>query len=89
MPFESVVVHSVDQLERFRDTLLAQREALEAAYDTLNTECSQQEENWCDPQYTYLRECIDEYYRQSKAQLSQLEHSTAYITNLIEKLRAI
>ena len=89
MPFGSVVVHSVDRLESFRDILLLQHDVLETAYDTLNTECTQQQENWNDPQFTYLRECIDEYYQQSKRQLTQLEESTAYITNLIEKLRAI
>ena len=87
MPFESVVVHSVDQLETFRDMLLAQHDVLEQAYDTLRTECDNQGENWNDPQYTYLKGCIDDYYQQSKTQLSELEDSTTYITNLIEKLR--
>lgn len=89
MPLESVVVHSVDQLEAFRDVLLRQLEALESAYDTLNAACIGQEENWSDPQYTYLRECMDAYYQHSKLQLTQLEASASYITELIGKLRAI
>ena len=89
MAYESVVVHSVDLLENFRDVLLQQHHDLETAYDTLYSECARQSENWNDPQYTYLKECIDMYYLQSKTQLTQLEDSTAYITSLIEKLRAI
>ena len=89
MPCESVVVHSVDCLESFRDVLLVQHDVLENAYETLNTECTHQEENWNDPQYTRLKDCISDYYLQSKSQLTQLEESTAYITNLIAKLRGI
>ena len=81
MAYESVVVHSVDLLENFRDVLQQQHDELEVVYDTLNSECTLQGENWNDPQYTYLKEC--------KTQLAQLEDSTAYITSLIEKLRAI
>mgnify|MGYP007112692532 CR=1 FL=1 len=89
MAYESVVVHSVDLLENFWDVLQQQHDELEVVYDTLNSECTLQGENWNDPQYTYLKECIDEYYQLSKTQLAQLEDSTAYITSLIEKLRAI
>ena len=89
MTCESVVVHSVDLLENFRDVLQQQHDELEAAYDTLNTECTQQGANWNDPQYTYLKECIDEYYLLSKTQLAELENSIAYITSLIQKLRGI
>ena len=56
MAYESVVVHSVDLLENFRDILQQQHDELEAAYDTLNSECTLQGENWNDPQYTYLKE---------------------------------
>lgn len=89
MAYGSVVVHDVDCLERFRDVLLQQHDELETVYDTLCSECEMQGENWCDPQYTFLKQCIDTYYLQSKAQLSQLEESTAYITDLIEKLKQI
>lgn len=89
MAYGSVVVHSVDLLETFRDVLKQQHDDLETAYDTLYCECTRQGENWNDPQYSYLKECVDTYYLQSKSQLTQLEDSTAYITNLIEKLRAI
>lgn len=85
----SVVVHSVDRLEAFRDLLQQQHDALEEAYDLLNAACTQQGENWNDPQYTHLQSCIDMYYQLSKTQLAQLEDSTAYITTLIEKLREI
>lgn len=89
MAYGSVVVHSVDLLENFRDVLQQQHDELETAYDTLYFECKRQEENWNDSQYTFLKECVDTYYLQSKSQLTQLEDFTAYITNLIEKLRAI
>ena len=89
MAYGSVVVHSVDCLEAFRDVLQRQHDELEMAYDTLHMECTMQGENWSDPQYTYLKECIDEYYRMSKTQLAQLEESTAYITALVRKLRDI
>ena len=89
MAYGSVVVHSVDRLESFRDILLQQHDALETTYDTLSTECTLQGENWSDPQYTQLKECIDEYYQLSKTQLTQLEDSITYITGLIEKLKTI
>lgn len=89
MAYGSVVVNSVDRLENFRDVLQQLHDELETAYDTLYSECTLQGENWNDPQYVYLKECVDTYYQQSKSQLTQLEDSTAYITSLIEKLRAI
>lgn len=59
MAYESVVVHSVDLLENFRDVLQQQHDELEVVYDTLNSECTLQGENWNDPQYTYLKVCVN------------------------------
>ena len=50
-----VLVHDVDSLELFMETLQAKRDELEALYDILGSETANQGENWQDPQYEHLK----------------------------------
>lgn len=53
MAYESVVVHSVDLLENFRDVLQQQHDELEVVYDTLNSECTSR----ASPPMKYQKSC--------------------------------
>ena len=60
-----VVVHDVGELEAFGSTLQLKRDEIEGLYGALLSECTRQETNWQDPQYTYLREEIEAYAQAS------------------------
>lgn len=87
MTGNSVVVHDVDMLENFGGTLQGKRDELETLYVSLLTETLQQEMNWQDPQYEYLKEQLTEYCETCKDQLEELDTSIAYINSLVSKLR--
>ena len=83
----SVVVHDIDSLEVFMGVLQVKRDELETLYGDLSTETTNQESNWKDPQYDYLKEQVDSYCSACKVQLNQLDDSISYISGLIVKLR--
>lgn len=56
-----VLVHDVDSLELFMETLQVKRDELEALYDILGSETTNQGENWQDPQYEHLKGLIQAY----------------------------
>ena len=58
MAGNAVVVHDVDKLEVFGGVLQGKRDELESLYVSLSAETSQQEPNWQDPQYEYLKEQV-------------------------------
>lgn len=83
----SVVVHDIDSLESYMGILQAKRDDLEGLYGVLSAETSNQNGNWQDPQYDYLKEIIDNYASSAQGQLSELDESISYISELIAKLR--
>ena len=83
----SVVVHDIDLLEVFMEMLQGKRDDLESLYGELGTETTNQESNWKDPQYDYLKEKVDSYCSACRVQLNQLDESISYISGLIAKLR--
>lgn len=83
----SVVVHDVDLLETFGIFLQTKKDELETLYEMLSTETSQQETNWQDQQYEYLKEQVASYCSSCKTQLNELEDSISYINSLVAKLR--
>lgn len=84
-----VVVHDVGELEAFGSTLQLKRDEIEGLYGALLSECTRQETNWQDPQYTYLREEIESYAQASRGQLELLDKAVHYIAVLAQKLRDI
>lgn len=89
MATSSVVVHDIDQLEAFGNFLLSKRDDIESLYDELVTVCSEQDGNWQDPQYTELRETLEQFSNTSKSQLEELNTAAEYIASLVDKLRTI
>lgn len=87
MAGNSVVVHDVDVLEAFGSTLQGRRDELENLYVSLSAETLQQETNWQDPQYEYLKEKVTSYCETCKGQLDELDESISYIAGLVAKLR--
>ena len=87
MSGNSVVVHDVDMLEGFGEFLQSKRDELETLFDTLNTETVQQETNWQDPQYEYLKDQVENYCAACKTQLDELDDSIRYINALVTKLK--
>ena len=87
MAGNAVVVHDVDKLEVFGGVLQGKRDELESLYVSLSAETSQQEPNWQDPQYEYLKEQVTSYCETCKGQLEQLDDSISYISSLVVKLR--
>lgn len=89
MATSSVVVHDIDRLEAFGAFLSSKRDDIESLYDELVTECSDQDSNWQDPQYTDLKEKLESFATSSKNQLEELENAVTYIVALVDKLRTI
>lgn len=87
MAGNSVVVHDVDVLEAFGGALQGKRDELENLYSLLSAETLQQETNWQDPQYEYLKEQVTGYCETCKGQLDELDESISYIAGLVAKLR--
>ena len=87
MAGNSVVVHDVDVLEAFGSALQGKRDELENLYVSLSAETLQQETNWQDPQYEYLKEQVTSYCETCKGQLDELDESISYIVGLVAKLR--
>ena len=84
-----VLVHDVDSLELFMETLQAKRDELEALYDILGSETANQGENWQDPQYEHLKGLIQAHCSSCNSLLLDLDESIDYIGCLIAKLRDI
>ena len=82
-----VLVHDVDSLELFMETLQVKRDELEALYDILGSETTNQGENWQDPQH--LKGLIQAYCSSCNSLLLDLDESIEYIGCLIAKLRDI
>lgn len=85
----SVVVHDVDMLETFKATLQIKYDELEILYTSLYTETMQQESNWQDPQYEYLKTQVETYCSTCKTQMLELQESIEYINRLVVKLRNV
>ena len=87
MAGNAVVVHDVDKLEVFGGVLQGKRDELENLYVSLSAETLQQETNWQDPQYAYLKEQVTSYCEICKGQLNELDDAISYISSLVAKLR--
>lgn len=60
MHFGTVIVRSVEELDRYHSRLTEARKELEEAMDTLATDCRDQNNNWDDPQYRAFEKKLDE-----------------------------
>ena len=89
MAGNKVVVHDVDMLEAFGGVLQGKRDELEHLYISLSTETLQQETNWQDPQYEYLKEQGTSYCGMCQRQLEEFDASISYISSLVVKLRDV
>ncbi len=87
MAGNAVVVHDVNMLETFGGALQEKRDELENLYVSLSAETLQQETNWQDPQYAYLKEQVTSYCEICKGQLNELDDAISYISSLVAKLR--
>lgn len=56
MAYQSVIVHDIDYLEAFGQSLCQRGQDLAAQYDALLGSVADQESNWQDPQYRDLRQ---------------------------------
>lgn len=83
----SVVVHDIDSLESFKRVLHSKRDDLENLYEIMRAETVNQEDNWQDPQYDYLKDLVITYCSVCNTQLKDLDDSINYINGLIAKLR--
>lgn len=85
----AVIVHDVDELEDFGRFLEFKRDEIEELYDTLLDKCTEQQDNWNDPQYETLKDKIEEYHKDSQKQLDRLDENIKYIEELVRDLRRI
>lgn len=89
MATTAVVVHDLNDLESFGDLLRSKSAELDALYRAMVTACNDQETNWADPQYDYLKAELEDYAAAAVTQLEQLDAAADYIEALVNRLRAV
>lgn len=89
MAYQSVIVHDIDYLEAFGQSLCQRGQDLAAQYDALLGSVADQESNWQDPQYRDLRQRVENYAASARSQLEELESAGAYIAALVARLREL
>ncbi len=89
MAYQSVIVHDIDYLEAFGQSLCQRGQDLAAQYDALLGSVADQESNWQDPQYRELRQRVESYAAGARSQLEELEGAGAYIAALVARLREL
>lgn len=89
MAVEKVVVHDIELLEFFLQTLIVKRDSIETLYEDLGAEVESQATNWQDPQYDNLKTQVAAYCSSSAAQLDELDGAITYISSLVSKLKGL
>lgn len=83
MAYQSVIVHDIDYLEAFGQSLCQRGQDLAAQYDALLGSVADQESNWQDPQYRDLRQ------RLSVLEGSENDDALRLVARRIEALGAL
>ena len=88
MAYASVIVHSVEDLDKYYHRLLESKDELESLLNELSADCREQNNNWADHQYREFAKKLEAFTSDAGRLLQEdLQEAIEDVANVLKHLQ--